>query len=150
MHKTHIFDQKNNAKNIYLPTYLPYFFPDRYRKQSIYFSWPMCMYMYICVCVYVCMFVCVCMFIYVCVYVCLYVCMYAGMYKHVCTLCTVCIYFCMYLYGRCELLGMYVKSMYMGIYVCLCCATRLMGTCICLSISMLLDMYVQGYVCVSV
>ena len=26
MHKTHIFDQKNNAKNIFLLTYLPYFF----------------------------------------------------------------------------------------------------------------------------
>ena len=25
MHKTHIFDQKNNAKS-FLPTYLPYFF----------------------------------------------------------------------------------------------------------------------------
>ena len=26
MHKTHIFDQKNNAKKNILPTYLPYFF----------------------------------------------------------------------------------------------------------------------------
>ena len=26
MHKTHIFDKKNNAKKIFLPTYLPYFF----------------------------------------------------------------------------------------------------------------------------
>ena len=26
MHKTHIFDQNNNAKKIFLPTYLPYFF----------------------------------------------------------------------------------------------------------------------------
>ena len=34
MHKTHIFDQKNNANNFFLPTYLPYFFPDHYRKQT--------------------------------------------------------------------------------------------------------------------
>ena len=40
MHKTHIFDQNDSAKNIFLPTYLPYFFPDRYRKQTIFFSWP--------------------------------------------------------------------------------------------------------------
>ena len=38
MHKTHIFDQKNNAKKIFfLPTYLPYFFSGRYRKQTIFF-----------------------------------------------------------------------------------------------------------------
>ena len=41
MHKTHIFDQKNNAKKIKnLPTYLPYFFSDRYRKQTISFFRP--------------------------------------------------------------------------------------------------------------
>ena len=40
MHKTHIFDQKNNAKKMFLPTYLPYFFSDRYRKQTIYFFRP--------------------------------------------------------------------------------------------------------------
>ena len=34
MHKTDIFDQKNNVKNL---TYLSYFFPDRYRKQTISF-----------------------------------------------------------------------------------------------------------------
>ena len=37
MHKIHIFDQKNNPKNIFLPTYLPYFILDRYRKQTISF-----------------------------------------------------------------------------------------------------------------
>ena len=37
MHKTHIFDQNNNAKIIFLPTYVPYFFSDRYRKQTIFF-----------------------------------------------------------------------------------------------------------------
>ena len=40
MHKTHIFDQKNNAKkNVFtdLPTL---FFSDRYRKQTIYFLRP--------------------------------------------------------------------------------------------------------------
>ena len=37
MHKTHIFDQKNNAKFFPLLTYLPYFFSDRYRKQTILF-----------------------------------------------------------------------------------------------------------------
>ena len=41
MHKTHIFDQKNNAKIFFLPpTYLPYFFSDRYRKQTVYFFRP--------------------------------------------------------------------------------------------------------------
>ena len=40
MQKTHIFDQKNNAKKIFLPTYLPYFFSERYRKQTIYFFRP--------------------------------------------------------------------------------------------------------------
>ena len=40
MHKTHIFDQKNNQKNILLPTYLPYFFSDCYRKQTISFFRP--------------------------------------------------------------------------------------------------------------
>ena len=40
MHKTHIFDQRNNAKKKFLPSYLPYFFSDRYRKQTIFFSWP--------------------------------------------------------------------------------------------------------------
>ena len=40
MHKTHIFDQKNNAKKIFLSTYLPYFFTGRYRKQTIYFFRP--------------------------------------------------------------------------------------------------------------
>ena len=39
MHKTHIFNQKDNAK-FFLPTYLPYFFWDRYRKQTIYFLGP--------------------------------------------------------------------------------------------------------------
>ena len=34
MHKTHIFDQKNNA------TYLPYIFSDRYRKQTFSFFRP--------------------------------------------------------------------------------------------------------------
>ena len=39
MHKTHIFDQKNKAKKnvANLPTL---FFSDRYRKQTIFFSWP--------------------------------------------------------------------------------------------------------------
>ena len=38
MHKTHIFDQKNKAKKEkFLPTYLPYFFSGRYRKQTIVF-----------------------------------------------------------------------------------------------------------------
>ena len=36
MHKTHIFDQRNNAKN----ANLPYFFSDCYRKQTIYFFRP--------------------------------------------------------------------------------------------------------------
>ena len=40
MHKTHIFEQKNNAKKKILPTYLPYFFSDAYRKQTIYFFRP--------------------------------------------------------------------------------------------------------------
>ena len=40
MHKTHIFDQKNNEKKNLLPTYLPYFFSDRYRKQTISFFKP--------------------------------------------------------------------------------------------------------------
>ena len=40
MHKTHIFDQKNNAKKIFLPTYLPYLFSSRYRKQTINFLRP--------------------------------------------------------------------------------------------------------------
>ena len=33
MHKTHIFDNKI----FFLPTYLPYFFSDCYRKQTIFF-----------------------------------------------------------------------------------------------------------------
>ena len=41
MHKTHIFDQKNHAKKKdFTNLYLPYFFSDRYRKQTIFFSWP--------------------------------------------------------------------------------------------------------------
>ena len=40
MHKSHIFDQRNNEKKMFLPTYLPYFFPDRYRKQTISFFRP--------------------------------------------------------------------------------------------------------------
>ena len=36
MHKTHILDQKNN-EFFFLPTYLPFFFLDRYRKQTINF-----------------------------------------------------------------------------------------------------------------
>ena len=39
MHKTHIFDQINSEKNVLL-TYLPYFFSDHYRKQTIFFSRP--------------------------------------------------------------------------------------------------------------
>ena len=35
MHKAYNFDQKDN--NFFLLTYLPYFFADRYRKQTIYF-----------------------------------------------------------------------------------------------------------------
>ena len=41
MYKTHIFDQKNNEKKILLLTYLPYFFLDCYRNQTIFFSRPM-------------------------------------------------------------------------------------------------------------
>ena len=39
MHKTHIFDQKNNAKSFFtdLPTI---FFSDHYMKPTIFFSWP--------------------------------------------------------------------------------------------------------------
>ena len=37
MHKTHIFDKKIMQKKF---TYLPYFFSDRYRKQTISFSRP--------------------------------------------------------------------------------------------------------------
>ena len=44
MHKTHIFDQKNNAKKNILLTYLPYFFSDRYRKQTIIFFRPYFLY----------------------------------------------------------------------------------------------------------
>ena len=40
MHKTEIFDQKNNAKKFFLPTYLPYFFMDCYRKKTISFFRP--------------------------------------------------------------------------------------------------------------
>ena len=40
MHKTHIFDQENNAKKMFLQTYLPYFFSDPYRKQTISFYRP--------------------------------------------------------------------------------------------------------------
>ena len=40
MHKTHIFDQKNNTKIKFLPTYLSYFFSVRYRKQTISFFRP--------------------------------------------------------------------------------------------------------------
>ena len=37
MHKTHIFDQKNNAKKIYFTDLPTLFFSDRYRKQTIFF-----------------------------------------------------------------------------------------------------------------
>ena len=36
MHKTHIFDQKDNNE-FFLPTYLPYFFSYSFRKQTISF-----------------------------------------------------------------------------------------------------------------
>ena len=36
----HIFDLKNSEKNFFLPTYLLYFFSDRYRKQTINFFRP--------------------------------------------------------------------------------------------------------------
>ena len=39
MHKTHIFDQKNN-EFFFLATYLPYLFLDPYRKQTISFFRP--------------------------------------------------------------------------------------------------------------
>ena len=35
-YKSHIFDQ-NIVQNYFLPTYLPYFISDRYRKQTIFF-----------------------------------------------------------------------------------------------------------------
>ena len=37
MHKTHIFDQKNNAKNYFFTNLPTLFFLDRYRKQTISF-----------------------------------------------------------------------------------------------------------------
>ena len=40
LYKIHIFDQKNNEILFFLPTYLPYFFSDRYRKQTISFFRP--------------------------------------------------------------------------------------------------------------
>ena len=40
MHKTRIFDKKNNPKIYFLRTYLPYFFTDHYRKQTISFFRP--------------------------------------------------------------------------------------------------------------
>ena len=36
----HTFLTKKIMQFFFLPTYLPYFFPDRYRKQTIFFSWP--------------------------------------------------------------------------------------------------------------
>ena len=39
MHETLIFEQENNHNIYILPTYLPYFFSERYRKQTI-FSGP--------------------------------------------------------------------------------------------------------------
>ena len=40
MHKTHIFDQKNNAKKKYFTDLPTLIFSDHYRKQTIFFSWP--------------------------------------------------------------------------------------------------------------